>query len=289
LGSKAIEGFMNSIFIAMGLGVLGTSVIHLSKGLMAYGLSPNQFKAKKPIYILGILLNFTNPLWVIIANRFAPTPYYTSLYGFGLIPLLFFSRYVLGHRFSKSQVASTIIIVAGTTLIGYSQVISGIPSMYTPNPLGIFMFAMIWFFTLPILMVFSKSLRLPIQEVTFGIVAGGMAALDAVLKGVAQATPEGSTYLPTTQIGWILFIGSFLGALGAFLMIQWSYLRHCRPSIMGGVYDVSYSAMPLVLLVVFQNFRIDSPILLTGFVFLSLGVLLSLDLGKTHVALSEKA
>jgi heme/copper-type cytochrome/quinol oxidase subunit 4 len=269
---------MNPVVIAIGLGILGTSVIHLSKGLMAYGLSSKPRKAKRLVYGLGILLNFTNPLWVVLANRFAPTPYYTSVYGFGLIPLLVFSYLVLHQGFSKTHLLSTAIIVCGTILLGYSQVISEVPSMYTPDPTGIVIFASLWLLVMPLILVGMKSLRLPIQEVAFGLAAGGMAALDAVIKGVAQTSQIGSTYLPVTTLGWFLFLGSFLGALGAFVLIQWSYLRHCRPSIMGGVYDVSYTAMPLLLLAGFQNYPILSPLLMVGFTLLLLGVILSLDL-----------
>ena len=269
---------MNPVVIAIALGILGTSVIHLSKGLMAYGLSSKPRKAKRLVYSLGILLNFTNPLWVVLANRFAPTPYYTSVYGFGLIPLLVFSYLVLHQRFSKAQLLSTVLIVCGTILLGYSQVISEVPSMYTPDPTGIVTFASLWLLVMPLILVGMKSLRLPVQEVAFGLAAGGMAALDAVIKGVAQTSQIGSTYLPVTTLGWFLFLGSFLGALGAFVLIQWSYLRQCRPSIMGGVYDVSYTAMPLLLLAGFQNYPIRSPLLVVGFTLLLLGVILSLDL-----------
>ncbi len=125
---------MNHIFLAMVLGVTGTSVIHLSKGLMAYGLRSEPGTGKKAVYLLGVLFNFSNPLWVVIANRFAPTPYYTSMYGFGLLPLLLFSRVFLSHRFTKAELTSTGFIVTGTLFLGLGQLLNPVPSLYSSSP-----------------------------------------------------------------------------------------------------------------------------------------------------------
>jgi len=264
----------------MTLGLLGTSVIHLSKGFMAYGLNPRKVRAKKTIYILGILLNFTNPFWVIVSNRFSPTPYYTSMYGFGLLPLLVYSRIFLGQKFRPHEVASIVSIIIGTTFLGYSQIVSGVPSMYTPNPRNIVVFALGWIVGGPLILSALGKTKIPFQEVAFGFFAGGMAALDAVLKGIAQSTKAGSGFLPTSPLGWIIFVGSFLGALGAFVLIQWSYLRHCRPAMMGSVYDVSYTTLPFFILAVFRGFSLISIPLILGLGFLFLGVIVALGSPK---------
>ena len=44
----------------------------------------------RAIYALGIAMNIITPLWVIVANRFAPTVYYKLLYGLDLIALLLY-------------------------------------------------------------------------------------------------------------------------------------------------------------------------------------------------------
>jgi hypothetical protein len=75
-----------------------------------------------------------------------------------------------------------------------------------------------------------------------------MASLDAVLKGVAQANATGANVLPVGAGNWLLFLVSFLGAAGAFGMIQWSFVRKCRASMMAAAYDVAYVTLPLVIL-----------------------------------------
>ena len=97
-----------SFVLAMAIGVLGTSVIHLSKGVMKRGLVLMRERVARPrtarsVYFAGVAMNFTNPLWVIIANRFAPTVYYTSMYGLGLVALLVYARFRLGENISRRQ------------------------------------------------------------------------------------------------------------------------------------------------------------------------------------------
>jgi hypothetical protein len=45
----------------------------------------------------------------------------------------------------------------------------------------------------------------------------------------------------------MIFAASFLGAAGAFGMVQWSYLRGCRASTLGASFNVTYVALPLVI------------------------------------------
>lgn len=229
--------------IAMLIGVLGTSVIHLSKGLMRHGIASHSRFA----YSAGVLMNFTNPLWVIAANRFAPTVFYTSMYGLGLLPLLFFSRAVLGERLEHRQYRGISIIVLGTLLIGLGNLLGSKPSLYGADRVILLSFAGIWVLGAPLVSRLIRRKEVRVQEYVFGIAAGGLAALEAVVKGVAQAGPEGSTFLPQNPSGWWLFGISFLGAAGAFGMIQWSYFRRCRASMMGSLYDVAYVSLPLLL------------------------------------------
>lgn len=229
--------------VAMMIGVLGTSVIHVSKGLMRHGISTHSRGA----YSAGVLMNFTNPLWVIIANRFAPTVFYTSMYGLGLLPLLLFSRVILQEHLSRRQYRGIAIIVVGTLLIGVGNLLGGKPSLYGANLRTLLLFAAAWTLGAPLLSRLIRRKAVRVQEYVFGVAAGGLAALEAVIKGVAQAGPLGSTFLPQTPLGWWLFGSSFIGAAGAFGMIQWSYFRRCRASMMGSLYDVAYVMLPLVL------------------------------------------
>ena len=238
--------------IAMAIGVLGTSTIHLSKGMMRLGISRLRSsdadrRRAKMVYIAGVLMNFTNPLWVILANRFAPTVYYTSMYGLGLLPLLLFSRSMLGERLHRSQYAGILIIVAGTLLVGAGNMVGGKPSLFGADRTLLVFVAVAWLIGAPLVSILVRRRSVGLQELFFGVAAGGLAALEAVVKGVSQAGAVENTFLPQTVATWWLFGASFLGAAGAFGMIQWSYLRHCRASMMGSIYDVAYVAIPLLL------------------------------------------
>ena len=243
---------LTGALIAMGVGVLGTSTIHLSKGVMRLGLvrlrtaEANKRRASM-VYTAGILMNFTNPFWVILANRFAPTVFYTSMYGLGLLSLVVFSRYKLHERLHGSQYVGILIIIVGTLLVGFGNLMGGKASLYGANSGFLITVAILWLVLTPLFAVVLRRGSVGLQELYFGLTAGGLAALEAMVKGVSQAGAVSNTFLPQTTFGWWLFLASFLGAAGAFGMIQWSYLRHCRASLMGSVYDVAYVGMPLLL------------------------------------------
>ena len=236
----------------MAVGVAGTSTIHLSKGFMKLGVVRLQTpgsdrRAAKAIYALGIAMNFTNPLWVIVANRFAPTVYYTSVYGLGLAALLVFSRLVLDEKLLRPQIVGVVVIALGTLAIGLSELSGEAVSLYGASYSRLLWFAGAWVVVSVVVAATMSGGRLRIQELVFGVAGGGMAALDAVVKGVAQTGPEGSSFLPSSSAGWALFAVSFVGAAGAFGMIQWSFARSCRASMMGAAYTVTYVALPLLV------------------------------------------
>ncbi len=266
------------IAIAMLTGVVGTSVIHLSKGIMKHGvgLLGTQEKGKlkaSAVYTAGMLMNFTNPLWVIIANRFAPTVYYTSMYGLGLVVLLFFSRFALKEEVSRRQITGALLVVAGTILVGIGRIVNPASPMHLASRSTVFIIAGVWALATPIIALACSKSRLPLQELLFGVFGGGLASLEAVLKGVAQAGAEGSTFLPTSTANWWLFAVSFLGAAGAFGMIQWSYLRQCRVSMMATAYNIAYVALPLLVTVLAIPGEQLSLLPLAGLFFFAAGAL----------------
>jgi uncharacterized membrane protein len=270
-----------NLLLAMAIGVVGTSVIHLSKGVMKRGISRLQAKDEdgrmraRAIYGLGIAMNFTNPLWVIIANRFAPTVYYTSMYGLGLIALLVYSRRRLGETITERQQLGVGVIVLGTVLIGLLELGSGSASLYTASRSRVLLIAGIWLVAAPVVALTSGRARLAVRELLFGVAAGGLAALEALVKGVSQAGPESNTLLPQTPANWVLFVASFAGAVGAFGMIQWAFLRSCRASMMGAIYTTTYVALPLLFTPIVTRGGVPSIGAGVGVVFLTCGALLA--------------
>lgn len=261
------DSFIGSL-VAMLIGIAGTSVIHLSKGFMRHGIGARS----RGIYTVGVLMNFTNPLWVILANRYAPTVFYTSMYGLGLVPLVIFSRLVLKEYLQPRQYRGIAIIVVGTLLIGLGNLLGGKPSLYGVNRSLVVAIAVTWLVGSPVMAILLRHRTVRVQEYFFGVAAGGLAALEALVKGVAQAGPVTSTFLPQSPVMWWLFGASFLGAAGAFGMIQWSYLRHCRASMMGSLYDVAYVLLPLMLTALLVGEAVLGVWSILGMLFLLIGV-----------------
>ena len=245
------------MLVAMLIGVAGTTTIHLSKGVMRLGIKLIAIARSNgagtgrasAIYALGVALNFTNPLWVILANRFAPTVFYTSMYGMGLVALLVFARVALAERLHRVQLIGVAIVLLGTLLVGVGNLTGDLATLYAADRTLLIVVTLGWSLATLLGALLLRRRPLGLQETFFGVAAGGLAGLEAIMKGVAQAGAVQNTLLPTDTAGWWLFGASFLGAVGAFGMIQWSYVRACRASVMGSVYNVAYVALPLVLTV----------------------------------------
>lgn len=247
--------FSTGIALAMLIGIAGTTTIHLSKGMMKHGVvilrsEGGHSKSGKTIYAIGVAMNFTNPLWVILANRFAPTVYYTSMYGLGLVSLLLFSHFLLHESIGRRKLAGAAIVVTGTLLVGTARLLTPLPGMYLASRAVVFTIAALWVVASVTVGLFSRRSPVTLQELLFGLFGGGLAALEAVMKGIAQSGEQGGSFLPRDSAGWWIFGISFLGAAGAFGMIQWSYLRRCRVAVMAAAYDVAYVALPLIIVLV---------------------------------------
>ena len=260
-----------AIMLAILVGVIGSSVIHVSKGIMKEGVARGQ----RVLYLCGVALNFTNPLWVIVANRFAPTVYYTSVYGAGLLALAVYGRLRLGESFRARQRTGLVLIVVGTLVIGLSEFSVSQPPLYGASRGILIAVALAWLAGAPLAALSVRRAGPVAQEVVFGVAGGGFAALDAVAKGVAQAGAHGSSFLPTTPENWLVFALSFLGAAGAFGMIQWSYARSCRASMMGASYDTAYVALPLFLVPVLLGTPTVGLWCIAGIGFLAAGAVLT--------------
>ena len=241
---------LDGAMIAMFLGVLGSSVVHLSQGMMKLGLTRMRETAVprsgRWIYATGILMNFSAPFWVILANTFAPTVFYTSMYGMGLIALVVFSCVKMGECLRPIQLWGTASIIGGTLFIGAGEMMEGTPTMADWSLFPVAVFAALWLVSGPLIALWWKGQGRSGREVFLGLAAGGMLALDAVFKGIAQAGDDGSTFLPQGSSWWI-FGASFLGAVGAFGMLQWAYVRKCRVAVVVPSYDVAYVAVPLLV------------------------------------------
>ena len=272
-----------NIAIAMAIGFVGTSVIHMSKGMMKLGISrmraprgsDDGTRRVSILYLAGMIANFTTPFWVMLANLFAPTVFYTSMYGTGLVALLLFSRCVMKEELNGRHYLGAAVIIVGTGVLGAGEIV-GTPAALNWDQFGALLVVVgVWVTGTLVAALVTRGGRITLQEVVFGVAAGGLAALDALLKGIAQRGAGGATFIPATTEGIVLLLGSFVIAAGAFGMIQWSYLRHCRASVMGTIYDIAYVGLPVAL---FALLRPDH-----GVTVFNAGGLLTLIIGATLI------
>lgn len=270
--------------VAMLLGVASSGTLHISQALMRLGISRlrsgDRRATTRLLYALGLLLNFTAPFWVMAANLFADTLWFTSMFATGMVALLMFSVWVLKEPINRWQILGAVGIVIGTILIA-SAGFSGSTGERTGFSLELLLAAsLFWLVVMPMAALLTRHQVLTIQEVIFGLAAGGFLALDALWKSLAQQRVDGSVgVLPQGLEAWALLGVSFLGAAGAFLMMQWSYWRHCRAAGVMVGYNLMYVTLPLSLagiLALFQGQLPWNPLILAGLVVMLVGALISM-------------
>lgn len=269
--------------IAMVLGIGSSAALHLSQALMRLGLvrmrAGDGAGRHRLIYGLGLGLNFTAPLWVMVANLFANTLWFTSMFATGLVALLLFSCLVLKEPVNRFQVAGSMGIIAGTLLIAAAGFRGSTGQRMDPGTDLLLATSLLWVVVMPSLAVLSRGRPLALQETVFGLSAGGFLALDALWKGMAQRRTDGGVgILPETMTGWLLLLASFGGALGAFLMMQWSYLRKCRAYGVVIGYNLMYVALPLTIagLITLMNTGWSwNWLIMSGFVVMVAGAVIS--------------
>ncbi|MHA1451963.1 MAG: hypothetical protein ACTSRD_03780, partial [Promethearchaeota archaeon] len=119
--------------IAIIMGLVNTLLMNLAKGMQRHGIvifdrknkentdsnQKEENKAKKPaIYIIGVILNQIPFLWIMISNIFAPYTYFTSMYGIGLVLLLWYSHKYLKEAITKRKIIGAVILIIGTIILG---------------------------------------------------------------------------------------------------------------------------------------------------------------------------
>ena len=273
---------MSPALAAMLIGVAGTTFIHLSKAMMREGVQwisdlrrgtrPESLRSRTwAFYVAAVVLNHTNPLWIIWANHYAAPSYYTSMYGLGLIALLLYSVARIGETVPRPQILASIGIMAGTLLLGLSGLQRPVLD-YATIRLGLALSLIAGAIAIATVAVLHAVLagRSTITgatgttgtmrasgakawgpnvglEIRFGVLAGMLSAFDPVLKGVAQSSGGPEQLLPAGLGAWLIFVLSFVLALAAFTVTNWGFFRGCRASVMIAAYGASYVTAPVLV------------------------------------------
>ncbi|MFP4261457.1 MAG: hypothetical protein ACLFS1_10300, partial [Opitutales bacterium] len=274
--------------IVLAIGIVGSLTIHLSQGLLklailrrADGTGGHGNSAR---YAIGLILNFSAPLWVILANRFGPTVLYTSMYATGLLGLILFSCWKLGRPLRIAEIFATLLIILGsaTVVLGYQR--GGLASMETTAPGGLIAVGLILTVSLlPGVRLADRLDWLP-TGLVMGAFGGAFLALDSLLKGVAQAEGGAGGFLPVSGAGWALFAISFLGAAAALGMTQWAHAKKQAPTATIAAYDAAYVALPILVLPLAQGqgVRFD-PICIGGLATVVAGLVFIAQVNRTSL------
>ena len=262
---------------ALIIGLIGSSVIHLSQGLLKLAIyrrqSGDRSIGNRYLYSLGLALNCSAPFWVIAANRFGPTVFYTSMYASGLLGLILFSKWKLHRPFQFMEVLDASLLILGSFILVLGFGRADVAAMETPQP-GWLIAAFVLFglCVWPAVRLSENVHWLP-PGLVMGALGGAFLALDSLLKGVAQADGGASGFLPVTGYGWMLFLFSFVGAAAALGMTQWAHSKHQPPTATIAAYDAGYVALPVLLLPVVQgrSGQLD-PVCITGLLVLLFGL-----------------
>ena len=275
---------MTSPLLGLFFGFLNTTTIHLAKGLQRQGIRTlkwfRQAKHERSvrhamIYIVGVILNNSTIVWVLLTNRYAAPAYISGMFGLGLVVLLVYSRVVLHEPVVLPNYVGAVLVVLGTLAFGYVSLTN--PdidvSLMSPRAVGIFA-GSFFIIAVALLVLANKSSRAQLKGMAFGLIAGGLGGLDPVLKGLGQHAGGLGTILPDIAWGWIPFGISFIFGTTAFLTVQLGFHRGADASVLVPMHSCTYVLIPVISQLVCLPGYDATPMLITGVTLIVWGIVL---------------
>jgi len=265
----------------MTFGVAASILFHLSKGMQRHGieavaaLSPKRRKqraaegrrpsAKKTaLYWSGFVLNNSLGLFSILANRYAPSSYFTSMFGIGLIALMLYSGLILKEPIHPIQQLGALILIIGTLILGYDGV-----RRPTLTMAGVYLAAagivlaasFLGGFFLVHLARGNTGRKRP--GLIYGLLVGLSAGIDPILKGIGQNLGGVRGFFPRLPLGWVFFLASFFFATFSFIFSQWAFTRGVSASTLIPSQNFAYITYPLLFqMIALPRFALTSLALL---------------------------
>ncbi len=251
-------------WLVMLLGIASTTQLHLAKALERQGIEvwdlikarlrrasyQREGKGNAPlVYVIGLILNHTTFVYhLFVAPLGGTTALYTSMYGVGLVALLFYSTRVMKEEISRRELAGAIAILLGTLIIGVEGISRPLLNMASMDLKDTVLAVSILLGGGVVLIVAGlKGGSTDGIGLTFGLCAGAYGALDPFLKAVGQTAGGGGRFTPQTAAGWIVLAFSFAIGEVAVLVTQWGFYRRARANILVPAYNCGYIAVPVVL------------------------------------------
>ena len=275
---------MTSPLLGLLFGLINTTTLHLAKGMQRQGintlrwgkLSVQERSGKHAaVYIVGVILNQSTPVWLILANRFSAPAYATGMFGVGLVFLLIYSSVVLKEPVLPVNYLGAMIVLGGTILFSIHSVGMGNLDVSLMNRRTVNVFITVYMAAATVVVLMGlRSRRGLVVGLTFGLFAGGAACLDPMLKAIGQNVSGMATLLPTELSGWIPFGLSFALGISAFIMVQIAFLRGARASVLVPFQSSLYVLIPVVVQLLALPGYVVTPVLVIGVACILAGIVL---------------
>jgi hypothetical protein len=264
---------MINYLIAMLLGLIFSITFHISRGMQQQGIKTLTFikeklsrktpsltwkECKPSIYIWGAILSGSGVIWVVLSGKFAPASYFTSMYGIGLIVMMWYSSKILKEKIDKWEYLGVVILIAGTVLIGIEGIYQPELDYAEINLTAVWWIVGIFVFFASINLIFAVKIKnLVFKSVLFGLVTGGTVSLDPIFKGIGQNLNHHTGYFPASALGWTIFLLSLIFTTAAFWVTQWGFSKNVRAALLIPMHNSMYIAFPiLVQLIALPGYKI---------------------------------
>jgi len=267
-----------SVVLGIFLGIVNTFILHLAKGMERHGIEifsrKKSFKekGKKPlIYIIGFALNNTVFIWQILGTSFAPAAVFSSVFGLGLILLMFYSHYILHEEITRLELIGAILIVTGTTMVGIFYLIEP-PVIGNVLYVNFFILIIVLIILFSILISFSWKTRIAVAFI-FGAVAGTLGGTDNVLKRIGLTSNnffEVIVGIAQLELDSFIFLFSFLAGFFAMILTQIGFAKGADASRLIPMYNSLYIVAPVIFeLIIVEATSISIGIILSIIVIIA--------------------
>ena len=277
--------------VAICMGLVNTFLMNLAKSMQRHGIvifdrknkeqdgfiQSGENKARKPtIYIVGVIINQLPFLWIMISNIFAPYTYFTSMYGVGLVLLLWYSSKYLKESISKRKIVGAIVLIIGTIILGVDGIIRPELDMSDISLVSSSIFIGVLVILAVIFIPVSVKTKNPfVIGIVFGIIGGSFQSLDPVIKGIGQSYGVETTgFFPSNMIGWIIFSVSFLVGTFSFVLSQIGFSKKTDASVQVPVANSSFIVIPILIQAISLPGYSVTVLMVLGVIIVVAGILL---------------
>ena len=212
-------------FLALLFGIFGTTSYHMAKALTKQGIDTFKRdakgrKKKSAIWIVGFILNNIVTVFQVIALLFGPGSLYTSMFGSGMIVLLFYAHYVLKERITYRELIGAVLIIIGTLAIGIISIF-----FQNESPIIIydkFFYSLYFIAPISITMIFIGFKFKKYTIIAYASCGGMISAIGSDFMYVGNV---GGGFQPYPFILIVVYIVGLLLGTASFLLSQFAWAR----------------------------------------------------------------